>query len=430
MFKLIKTCSQYKNLAVPLKITKQFRRKFLSQAYYCNEVWEHRLGDPVLQKVNLDELYHALDQRFQKTRQMSAVDVDMYVNAARDEEHVDELLDLVHKLRLSADTGNTLDSTQHAVIRYLTNINEDSRLLDVLDDRLNYGIFLDHYTANLLLDRYWKNKDFTAGARIASQLMLQEDVDHQLFASLALLHCYNYILNPGEWPQPPQPEEPEEEVKIRVKYIRNPYFDDHFDLRDPKKIVGKTIAMLTKQKRDDLLDRSFHILGLALYEKIEQANAVIDDLARKNGKVCAEIVHLIPETSEIAKECEKLPKESLDVQNLLVERVKTAERNLAEKDVAEQCKTFSVWEEERRQALETQRQRLLTQRRLVELQQAREVLKERETKLWFFENEENIELEIEEKQALIPKDEDRKKKGNEAEEDEDYVPPEIRPRAI
>lgn len=421
MFKLVKLLNHSTCRASYLK---KFTRKFLSQAYQCNEVWEHRLNDPVLQKVNVDEIYFALDQRFQKTRQMSAVDVDIYANAVTEDIHVDELLDLVHKLRLTADTGNTLNSTSHAVIRYLSGLNEDPKLLDALDDRLNYGLFLDHYTANLLMDKYWKSKDFVSGARVASQLMLQEDVGHPLYAALAMIHCYNYLLKPGDWPQPAPPEEPEEEVKVRVKYLRNEYFDDHFDLRDPKKIVGKTLMMLTKNK-PDALDQSFHILGLALYDKPEQAKSM---LAKMNkSKIYPEVFNVLPEDNEIRLEAQKLPAESGDVQKLLTDRVKAAERQVAEKDVAEQCKTFLAWEDERKQALERQIQRLTTQKRLAEMEEARKKLADKEMQLWFFENEEKMELEIEEKEELLEKEKpvEHTKKTSSKNIDEDYIPPEV-----
>lgn len=426
MFSALRIITLSKAANAPFSCGRLFKRTFLSQAYYCNEVWEHRLNDPVLQKINLDELYHALDLRFQRSRQMSAVDVDVFANAAKENAYIDELLDLVHKLRLSADTKNTLNSTSHAIVRYLTKFDENDRLLEVLDDRLNYGIFLDHYTANILLDTYWKNKNYTSGARVASQLMLQEDVDHPLFSTLALLHCYHYLLEPKDWPEPVPPEEPEEEVKIRVKYIRNPFDDDHFDLKDPSKIVGKTIAMLTRKKNNSL-EKCFYVVGMALYNKLDKAKATLENMAKNSEKVVADIIKLLPDDHEIKVAAQALPTENLDVSMELQERVKKAEQVIAEKDIATQCDMFSKWEEERKQALERQHQRLLAEKRLVEIEETRKQLQERESRLWFFENEEKIELEIEEKQVAIPQEGtiDKPKKSKKTEEE--YIPPEIRP---
>lgn len=126
MLRALSTLAQQKQSLAILK------RTFLSQAYYCKEVWDHRLNDPVLKKVKFDEMYYLLDQKYQKTRLMSAVDVDVYLNALKDEDYVDEALDLVHKLRMTRDTVNTLDSTSHAVVRYLNNVGETERLQQVI----------------------------------------------------------------------------------------------------------------------------------------------------------------------------------------------------------------------------------------------------------------------------------------------------------
>lgn len=92
-------------------------RTFLSQAYYLNDSWKSRLESPLLQKVNLDELYYELDQTYQNTKNISAIDVDVFANAVKDEDHLGELRDLVYKLRMSADCLSMPKSTEHAVIR-------------------------------------------------------------------------------------------------------------------------------------------------------------------------------------------------------------------------------------------------------------------------------------------------------------------------
>lgn len=395
MFQILQKSMKFKNI-VKLSTINISKRTFLSQAYYCAEVWDKRLNNNLFQKINLEELYQELDQRFQKTRQMSAVDVDIFANAINNNVFIDEMLDLVHKLRLSADTGNTLKSTPHAVVRALLKFGNKKDLLDVLDDRLNYGIFLDFYTSNILMDTYWKEKDFTAGARIASQLMLQEDFDHPISYNFSLLHCYNYLLNPGEWPIPLPPEEPEEEVKIRVKYLRNPFDDDHFDLKDPQKIIGKTLASFTKYKEDSL-SKSLNILGWTLYDKEDKVEKALIDCKDKNLVLYKDILDLIPEdkTKVITSD---IKYESINVQQILKENVEKAVQVASEKDISEQCKIFSLWDEERIAALEEQKQRVLISKRLAHIEDMKKTLEEKETKLWFFDNEEIIELLIEEKQ--------------------------------
>ncbi|CAH1959137.1 unnamed protein product [Acanthoscelides obtectus] len=395
-------------------------RTFLSQAYYCDEVWDRRLNSPLLQKVNLDELYYELDQRYQKTRQISAVDVDIFTNAVKTSSYMDEMLDLTHKLRLSADSCNTLDSTPHAVVRNLMKY-DPTELPNIVDDRLNFGIFLDYHTANLLLDKYWKDKNYAAGARVAQQFMLQEEMEHPATKALSLLHCYNYLLKPEGWSVPEPPTEPEEEVKIRVKYLRNPYDDDHFDLREPNKIVGKSLAMFTKQSKDPL-NKSLNLLGWALYEKPDKLKRSLEECKSNNIEVYKEIVDQIPES--LRDELQGVKTESANVQQILEDNVKTAVQKTSESDIAEQCKTFEKWETERQAALQEQKQRLSVAQRLSNIEGLKKELEEKETKLWFFENEEKIELGIEAKKVYYPKRWfGNKKKPRKV--DEGYVPPEI-----
>lgn len=380
----------FRSFASHLKTIKSLRplhRTFLSNAYYCKEVWDKRLNSSLLQKVNLDEFYHELESEYQRNKNISAVDVDIFTNAVNNDGYTDEILDLVHKLRLSANTYKIHDSTMHSVIRYLMETGEYDRMLQILDDRLNYGIFLDHYTANLLLDTCWKNKDYVTGARIAGQLMLQEDFEHPLNLYLSLLHCYKFLrLSEDEkklWTAPTPPEEPEEEVKVRVKYIRNPFFDDHFDLKEPLQIVGKTL-WLAGRESNDALGRTFQIIGLELYGKHDQAKALAEKFKTNGEKIIEDefIFTLLPESSELLPLIKTLSSESGDIEKLLTAEVVKAERKCTEKDVADQCTMFQEWEEKRLRELEIQRERYSIRNRLENVEELKKKIKEKEQKLW------------------------------------------------
>jgi small subunit ribosomal protein S27 len=70
------------------------------------------------------------------------------------------LEDLVHRLRLSENASKMLPATPHSLIRTFLATEHTDALLRVLNDRLNYGVFPDHYTANLLMDTFLKKKLF------------------------------------------------------------------------------------------------------------------------------------------------------------------------------------------------------------------------------------------------------------------------------
>ncbi|XP_066154516.1 small ribosomal subunit protein mS27 [Euwallacea fornicatus] len=396
-------------------------RTFLSEAYYCQEIWNQRLNSSLLQKINLEEFYYELDQKYAKTQQLNSIDIDVFANAMQGDQFGDELLDIVHKLRLTADTGNTSESTSHAVIRTLLQLGKIEDLLNVLDDRLNYGIFLDYYTANLLMDTFWKSKQYAHGSRIASQLMLQEELEHPLVNNFSLLHCYNYLKNPLGWPEYTLPPEPEEEVKIRVKYLRNPYDDEHFDLRNDKKIIGKTIFMISRSKQDPL-NLSFQILGLALFGKDKEA---LDISKKVNVVLVKEILDLIPEDSKVKDAISELKTESdTDVGKILIENVKHSVEKYSESDISRQCENFEKWQQERTRLLQEQQHRLTTAKRLETIDDLKKALKDKEERLWFFENEEKIDLEIEAKQKFYPRRWFGYRKPR-RQVDTNYVPPEV-----
>ncbi|KAK9876653.1 hypothetical protein WA026_014030 [Henosepilachna vigintioctopunctata] len=421
MFKITHILKYYKNF----NYLKTAKRKFLAPAYHCNEVWESRLNQPIFKKINVEELYYELDSKYQKTKSISFIDVDIFVNAIKDDSFDDEMLDLVHKLRLSSETCRSLPSMSYAVIKLLLAHNKIDDIHTILEDRLNYGIFLDTHITNILLDYFWKKKDFVSGTRIASHLMFQEEDEHDVAFSLGLLHCFNCLLHKGEWPQPPLPEEPEEEIKIRVNYIRNDYNDNHFDLRDCKKIIGKTLIHLTKGKNDSL-NTSFSILGHSLFGSVDKAENLLNSSKDKLPLV-KEILELIPDNIEIKNKVDGIKLDSKDVNVELESFVKNAINKSSESDISLQCEHFKQWEQKRLECIKEKEEILSKIERMKHIEALQKDLKEKETKLWFFENEEKIELEILEKEELKALEMvDNVKHKVKKNIDEEYIPPTIR----
>jgi len=160
----------------------------------------------------------------------------------------------MHKHRMTEETTNTMDSTGHSLIRAFLDRFQMQELLDILDDRLSYGVFLDSFTGNLCLDELIRNKDFKSAARVATLLMLQEDFDNKITRALSLYACVKHLQKPEPFKEAPPPppvvettptsKKKAEDIKVRVKFIRNQYFDDHFDLKEDNALVGKTLVMV------------------------------------------------------------------------------------------------------------------------------------------------------------------------------------------
>ena len=128
------------------------------------------------------------------------------------------------------------------------------------------------------MDHFIKKENYASAARVASFLMLQEDFGHPISNAFALYSCHKYLENPDSWkgidPESLKEPEPKEEVKIRVPYIINPWFDDHFDLWKPSDLTGKTLFWIGSLM-DNLIGRTCHVRGLVLYKKFNLANKLL-----------------------------------------------------------------------------------------------------------------------------------------------------------
>lgn len=324
-------------------------------------------------------------------------------------------------------------------------------LLEVLNDRLNYGIFPDYFDYNVLMDHFIKRKDFASAARIATLVMLQEDADHPITNTLCIYACHKYLENPDDWKKPEVPAEDTstEEVKIRVRYLRNPFFDDHFDLTDPRDLVGKTLNFKGKH-RADVIGRTCQLRGLILYKKYDDVlnliqkwletiqdkivyEEVFELISRDNNGLQdqdAEKFKLVEVQLSILKEKQNLKESFIEaVENL----VKAAVNEQAEKDMSKQCQAYIDWERERTSVLEAQMKAIERENRIKNIEKIKQDLKEREQLLTFFDKEEEIELKIEGIQEKQRKEDERihamyrsAKKLRKLVTTESYIPPDVK----
>ncbi|XP_052888634.1 28S ribosomal protein S27, mitochondrial [Anopheles moucheti] len=432
------------------------RRTFLSDAYQCRDAWNARLTTPILERINLDTLYYDLEQRFQQKQKISAIDIDIYANKLVDDTHIEEVADFLYKFRLTEETSNTLDSTHHALVRNYLDSKCYGQLIEVLNNRIGYGVYLDDFSANLSLDQLIKEKEFRYAARIATLLALQEEFSNPITRALALYSCYRYAKAPDAehfedlTPVVPQASEVEgqkkkkkEEIKVRVKFLRNEFFDDHFDLTDSQLLLGKTFVELGRSYggASNLIGTCCELLGLVMYKKYDQAMAFVKQ--HEGNELNEEVLQMIRSTleKESNKEdekymvfCEmvdkiegsmKLSKDSFE--KLILEQVNKSVGALEKQEIEAQAKLYTDWCNLRQQRLDEEMNRMQRAKRLKVVEQLAIDMEKEEQKLWFFENEDKIDLQIDSKRVYYPKRWFGKKKKPRT-VDVDYVPPEVRQR--
>ncbi|OAD59980.1 28S ribosomal protein S27, mitochondrial [Eufriesea mexicana] len=425
-----------------------YKRTFLSEAYRCEKAWNDRLQSPLLQKYPPEDLFIILENKFHCDKKVSALDIDIFANSIQKKQQVEELLSLLQKLRKTAEATNILDSTHHAVIRYLLNNECTNELMNILHDRLNFGIFPDYLCYNILMDTYIKKEDYSSAAKIAVLPMLQEDSEHLITNALSIYSCHKYLENPDTWQKPPEPvDDSKEEIKIRVDYLRNPFFDDHFDLTEPCDLVGKTLAFQGKFMNNEL-GRTCQLRGLILYKKYQDVSKLIKQWLNgvEGNIVYNEVFKLIEkdkkdilkeqatnEFEHLMSEVNVLKQKALCMDSLneaLENNVKSAVNKQHDIDINKQMQIYTEWEEKRQLVLNKQLEEINRQIKLKEINKMKEEMHVRERFLTFFENREKIELEIEKIKSAQRKENRRilrirgaRKKLKMLEEQKEYIPP-------
>lgn len=429
----------------------QSYRTFLSAAYRCEDAWSKRLKSQLLLGINASDYSYDLDRKFKREGKVSAIDVDLFVNKLEPtyaRSLTQDLEELVNRLRRSPETINTLPSTPHAALRILLDTKRTKLLLKFLANPLEYGIFPDHYMNNVLMDTFIKEKNYTAAARVASVLMLQEDFGPPLTQVLAIASCYSYLKSEENLPWEDYTvklEEPEEEVKIKIPYLRNPYFDDHFDLKDPNHIVGKTLAWGAPLVGGEI-GLSCEILGWATYNKWNDLANAFRNATEGTTPIASSVINSVKEIVAASESCEsredilalvtRLESSSsrvvdLDLESLIQDLAQKEAAKTEADDIKAQEEIYASWEKRREEEVHKQLEEYRKKQLLAEIEEKKRDLAAQEDVIFFFDNKDRLEMLLDKKPT--PMEKPRRyffpqKKMKPKKVDEDYIPPEVRRR--
>ena len=370
-----------------------------------------------------------MDRKFTLEMGGSALDVDIFAQAAETEADLEQLEELLFKLRRTPHTVHTTPSTQHAVVRAMIGKGAGEEhlqhLLRMLEDHTNYGLFMDKYSAVLLLDKLVEGGRKPEGARVASQLMLQvgrtfvydhsdpniQEEDWVAAGALGNVACWRYLLVRSDQPWAveevePEEEDPEDVVRIRVKegpphfgMVPNNYHDDHFDLREPEKILGKTIWYLNRLSSDSL-SKSLTFLGLALWGRLDKALEL--ELPEVVEEVAEEILK-VSDKDAVVKKLNGATKVNLNVDG---ELLKKCEQLLAEEEkaiVGEQKQFYIQWNKDRLDKIEAANEKQKRKEKLDNIVYQKEELSKEEERLFFFDSQTELDQEKEKKLAAWKK---------------------------
>lgn len=345
-----------------------------------------------------------------------------------------------------------LESSHHAFIKLMlaSDQQELNRLVEILSKRIEYGIFPDKFCYNLILDRLIELKQYENAAKVAVLRMLQEELESLIGNYLSLKAVNLYLKNSGDEmktelfsePKPIQEDddvneqeadEDEDEVEyIRVPYLRNPFFDDHFDIKETYSLIGKTFYLNGNaiKEHNKLLADNCILYGLILYKKWQKAFEFLnlnlntiklsEDLVELADQFISKQENVEDKATELLdklKTCKNKSDKNLD--QLIDDAVSTIHK-LEETEINDLKKIYQEFAKEREIKMKQDLDDLLKLEIIEQIKEKKREFKEREKKLYFFENIEHFKLLEHEAKIKIKEAEEGMKI------EEEYIPPKFK----
>lgn len=352
---------------------------------------------------------------------------------------VEEAEHVLYNLRQTRRTINTLESTHHAVCRFFLHVDAANRLLQMIQQPVRFGVFPDSYCFNMLIDRFLADGLVSEAAHTAALYMLQEEFSNTL-TNLLAVHAILQFLQLEERPEwYPKVEEvaiedvDEDDIEhIRIPFLRNPFFDDHFDLTDTSSLCGKTLFLIGLRLKGQL-GANLQLAGLPLYQKWDKAEKLLEDLVQAGDLVLCSDLHSFvskivdnmdaesqnkPVATAFLKSLESVSANEKSITSLVSEKLSTAPQ-LEREDEEKMTKLFENWIKDREIAVKRQMDDLVREQRIKEIMAKRKELHDQERHLFFFENLNKHELELEEAEKKLAELQAM------SQVEEEYVPPKV-----
>ncbi|XP_064543370.1 uncharacterized protein LOC135431901 [Drosophila montana] len=359
-------------------------------------------------------------------QRINNLDLDVFVN--QDHKQMD-LLDKLTKLRKLKDC-TAVPLLPNILAKQLVDFSGPQDAVNVLRSPLQYGIFIDKFTGCHLIDHLLHAGNTREAAQIAALLVERDLCNNELVAVLSLKSFYTFLKN--YQPSLQEKSEDSEVEKVRVKFLRNSF--ENTNAKTEEKQLGEALIKLgSSASLERTLAKNASLLGFVLCDRYAEAEESVtqdsDVLYKDVLQLCRKIVDILeaqsnPEFKNLLDETLKKCTQTDSFDEVLDARVKHCAASFEPQLMSEYAKSYQEWDARFQRAVEEQTKIQDTINRVESIQNTLETLKSRRQNLWFFENKEDIDIQIYKKKVYYPKRWFGKKKKPKA-VDAFYVPPNV-----